>query len=84
MQAILAIAMLYGVILVFVLMGSRNFFSGRVIVGNPFVVAGVLTGLALIVIAWGEFWGSHAWPAFGALCAALVVGFMVWNSRASR
>jgi hypothetical protein len=63
-QAALMFGVLYLMIFLFVLMGSRTFFSRRTIISNPAAVAGVLWVIAVLALFWNAFWGRNAGIAF--------------------
>jgi hypothetical protein len=61
---ILILAMLYGIVFVFVALGSQTFITGRTIVQNVPGTAAVVTFLIILGMGWYALWGSFAWPAF--------------------
>ena len=84
-QAALMFGGLYVIIFVFVLMGSRTFFSRRTIISNPAAVAGVLWVIAILALFWNAFWGRNAGIAFVGLLIVLgmvIAGLVKWlNSK---
>ena len=74
-QAALMFGVLYLMIFLFVLMGSRTFFSRRTIISNPAAVAGVLWVIAVLALFWNAFWGRDAGIAFVGLL--IVVGIVI-------
>lgn len=74
-QAALMFGGLYVIIFIFVLMGSRTFFSRRTIISNPVAVAGVLWVIAVLALFWNAFWGRNAGVAFFGLM--IILGIVI-------
>lgn len=74
-QAALMFGGLYVIIFIFVLMGSRTFFSRRTIISNPAAVAGVLWVIAVLALFWNAFWGRNAGVAFFGLM--IILGIVI-------
>jgi hypothetical protein len=75
---------LYVIIFIFVMMGSRNFFSKREIISNPAAVAGVIWVVVVLAVFWNAFWGPSAGIAFVALLiivACAIAGLVGWLNR---
>jgi hypothetical protein len=70
-QFVLMVLAVYGMVPLFVAMGSQHPWTGKILIKNPLFIAAVITVLIIGGWFWPELWGQLAWPAFFVLVAIL-------------